>query len=543
MYKVHRIIFLGILYSWNIYTVLHLQEEKPRDVQFIARIANLLVRRAIEYLRKHDFEKACQSFMQDMSWRKGDITILLIRDDGTIIVDVEHPEKIWKNYLETNNPVHIRFFKNLRKRAQRGGGWTLHPHNNALHALYVEQIIKNGQKYFVTAGFYPENKQFISERLAENVIDFFQEYGIDATIKTINDGVTFRRGDINVSVFNEHGTLLADIFNNNQVGKNYATTANFIQFLTVARTRERKWFNTQVNSAEHIDYALGIQDPRSKKFYILVLGYYPHITEQKVQQTVTRAISLLKRAGREEAFKIFTDPQGDFSHGPLSLTILNLDGSVILQPPSGILGKKIPSAYAYGTLGTSIEEWIIQEVRATGKGWIHFIEFDLNHSVYFEKIEGPWGALIVLSGYYPERKGTSVRVLGETGVEFIRRQDPYRAFKAFSNPGPFIYGNLYLFVYDTNGICLVHGQDHELIWTKQLQVRDQQNVPVLPHLLSLGRRDRLGWSQFALHNAIRRIYVEYIDIVFSAPARGIGEKVDVRNAYLLGSGYYRYSIY
>jgi signal transduction histidine kinase len=115
-------------------------------------------------------------------------------------------------------------------------------------------------------------------------------------------------------------------------------------------------------------------------------------------------------------------------------------------------------------------------------------------------------------------KAQEVVALVKSAVSYIKDNGRDAALREFVNPkGPFIKGELYLFVYDKHGIALAHIND-KMIGKNMLDMRDADGKFVIKTVLSLGNsKSGKGWQTYKWPNpvskdvGVKRSYTEYYD--------------------------------
>ncbi len=100
------------------------------------------------------------------------------------------------------------------------------------------------------------------------------------------------------------------------------------------------------------------------------------------------------------------------------------------------------------------------------------------------------------------------------------------ACNRFSHTKKFIFGDLYIFLFDMNGTCLAHGDDAHLLWQNLYNLTDWVGTPFIKHIIKKAKSGG-GWVTYGWHNATKLAYVQLV------------EKDGV--AYAIGSGYYPHS--
>ena len=78
----------------------------------------------------------------------------------------------------------------------------------------------------------------------------------------------------------------------------------------------------------------------------------------------------------------------------------------------------------------------------------------------------------------------------DKGIAYIKKYGPEKAFAEINSPnGQFREGDLYLFVYDYNGVCLAHGYDPKHMVGKNFyNIRDKFGTPVVQMGLAIAKR-------------------------------------------------------
>jgi signal transduction histidine kinase len=100
------------------------------------------------------------------------------------------------------------------------------------------------------------------------------------------------------------------------------------------------------------------------------------------------------------------------------------------------------------------------------------------------------------------------------------------ACNRFSHTKDFIYGDLYIFVYDTQGTCFAHGDDSHLIWKNLYELRDQLGMLIIQEIIKKAKAGG-GWVTYGWHNSTKVSYVQLVE--------------KEGKTYVIGSGYYPHS--
>lgn len=133
-----------------------------------------------------------------------------------------------------------------------------------------------------------------------------------------------------------------------------------------------------------------------------------------------------------------------------------------------------------------------------------------------------------IENFDAKAKSEAVVRLVEKGEKFLLNNDPVIAFQAFNGNKNFVVGELYLFAYDLQGICLSHGQDNSLIWKNQYDLKDTYGVEIVKGFIKEAMTPtNNGWVTYEWKGATKISYVKKVTK---------GDK-----AYVIGCGYYPHS--
>ena len=135
---------------------------------------------------------------------------------------------------------------------------------------------------------------------------------------------------------------------------------------------------------------------------------------------------------------------------------------------------------------------------------------------------------------FPEDSGNSstsfdrkrlVRELVNSGAMALENSSLSSVCDAFSHTKEFVKGELYLFLYDDKGVCLAHGQQSDLIWQNQYNVKGPYGRYIVRDLIKKAK-DGGGWVSYEWRGATKYAYIKPV--------------IKDGKFYVLGSGYYRH---
>ncbi len=125
-----------------------------------------------------------------------------------------------------------------------------------------------------------------------------------------------------------------------------------------------------------------------------------------------------------------------------------------------------------------------------------------------------------------EQKRQDTLTLVKMAVEELSKRPLDIACNRFTNTKDFIKGDLYIFLYNTKGICLAHGADSQLVWKDLYELKDWVGTPIVQEIIKTAKAGG-GWVTYGWHNATKVSYVELVE--------------KEGQAYIVGSGYFPHS--
>lgn len=105
------------------------------------------------------------------------------------------------------------------------------------------------------------------------------------------------------------------------------------------------------------------------------------------------------------------------------------------------------------------------------------------------------------------------------GVAFVKANGKDKAFAEFSNlQGQFVDRDLYIMVYDMQGINKAHGSNHKLIGKNLLEIKDADGKYIVKGLIEVANKGK-GWFDYKWPNGVTKAveskstYVEKVEDV------------------------------
>ena len=140
----------------------------------------------------------------------------------------------------------------------------------------------------------------------------------------------------------------------------------------------------------------------------------------------------------------------------------------------------------------------------------------------FKQITFGLCALAIGTVVFAAEKGTAeeATAMVKKGVDYVKTHGKEKAFAEFSNPsGQFVKGDLYVMVYDMDGLNKAHGANPKLIGKNLLDIKDANGVYIVKSFIEVAKGKGKGWVDYKWPNNISKAveskstYVEKVDDV------------------------------
>ena len=107
-------------------------------------------------------------------------------------------------------------------------------------------------------------------------------------------------------------------------------------------------------------------------------------------------------------------------------------------------------------------------------------------------------------------------------VALIKSDGKEKAFAAISDPAntSFHDRDLYVYVYDLNGVALAHGNNPKMVGKPLIGLKDNEGKPMIKEMVELAKTKGSGWVDFKWPNPVTKAvesksgYVEKVDDMF-----------------------------
>lgn len=380
------------------------------------------------------------------------------------------------------------------------------------------------------------------QTLVDSAVTFLQQHPEDVAFNMFTHDPAFRVGDIYVFVYDPEGICLAQgelssmVWNNNYMLKDQFGVFVIQSILAEARSPQHngwvtyQWRNTTKNS--YVKQVI-----KNDRTYVVGAGYYPHSKRNAVMGLVRGAVALfndtVKRgAPVEAAFSVMSYPKGRFVMGDLYLYALDFDGYVVAHGErfDAISTNEIDYKDAHGLM---LHREIIRLLREKGTGiWIDYESKGAPKKAYAERVvDGKGKEYFIACGYYPDSTKDHVVDLVVKGARYLDQHGETQAIREINKTrrrSAFVFGDLYLYLFSMDGVCLAHGGNEELVGKNLIDEQDETGFYYIKDLIKKAESGG-GWVDYKSNNTFFSAYVEQVE-------------VGLKN-YVIGSGIYPVSTF
>lgn len=506
---------------------------EDRQIERKSEEAKKLVLDGIERIKKQGIGSSCKAFMNDPAWRVGEMYLFIFDDKGACYCHGYEKDCLWKNYLEDNADD---FIKRMLE-AGKLGGYLDYRWNNGYSRAYVKNVTIGKKTFIVGAGFYPTSSVYIVQELINSAIVYMKKSSFIELKERINNPTgVFVRGDLHLEMYAFDGTCVANGEQLALIGQNVIEAKDaegkFIirDIIDIAKTKGEGWYSymgTTGNEPGRV-YVKKIVDPKDHTPYILTCSYYTNITDQTVIDLVKRAANFLKGNGRELAFRAFSTQTENFVKGSVNIFVYDMKGNMVADSKNpAFVGRNLINTR--DAEGRPVTRQIIDMANKYGTGWVTNALSNSYQVCYCEKVKVPDGDFVIGAAYFPVSKESFVRFMVDDAILYLENHTLESALRKFTaKQSDFLRGDITVFVYTIDGVCLADGINLDKIWSNDIEAKDENGIRVIDKMIAVAKTGG-GWLKFNLNNTVCNIYVKTID---KAGKKGPQE------LYIIGSGYY-----
>lgn len=491
-------------------------------------VGEKLINDAVTFFNETRLGAAFRSFGEDERWYRGEFDVDVFDANGNCWIFGSEIAGLYANFKDAkkvqqtkglaSTPLGSGTIEEMVREGDQGGGWVSFEWNFATCYSYVRTAIKDGIKYILFGGIYPESPRFQIQQLVKSAIRYARINGFAATAQQINNMSTdapFILGDGYLWMYSMKVDNLAHGRNPALVGQNminFKDSAGRLRnqvMIDLVKKQGSGWLEYEESGIVKYTYVESFVDPTTKETYIIGGGYYPNITDDTIVTFVKRAIEYLKAQGSKTALRDFSSYAGGFVKGPLRVTAIGLDGTILADATNPIfVGQNLINIR--DPEGKYVIREIIEKVKKLGRGWITFVENRAYKSMYAELVETPDGKFIIASGFWPTSKEHSAHALAEKAALHLELSPLVTALHDFTTyNNEFLKGDLFVEVYNDEGICFAYGWDRNRVWADEKKVLDSKGYPIIDRVIDIAKRGG-GWVEYEMNDATRRVYAKAV---------------------------------
>lgn len=490
--------------------------------------ARQLVENAVKHFMKVSVSQACYDFIYNPVWRKGELYVFVIDEKGNCLAQGDDTELIWKNLSKIKTIERVPLVKQMlssKKGRVLGYVW-----DHSYMTSYIKTVKKDGVKYALGAGFFPQNSEYTTKMMAQSAAAHFYAHGKEETFDLISQhNGPFAKGSIYTFAYDFDGICVAHGQNPALINQNILDMVNskgvyvIKELLKVGQEKGKGWLTYYWSNDLKKSYVIKVVDPKTKKSYIIASGYYPNESFEVVKSFVNKAISYLKANGAKVAFPEFSNKVGQFVKGGLYIFAFDLKGKCLANGSStGLVGQNLIKRIDQH--GKYYVKDILRVAHKYKKGITSYYMRNAFTMAYVVEVQIPDGKFIIGSEYIPESKAFAVEGFVNKAIDYLENHSRYNAFSKFaSKNGGFLQGDLSVFVYNVKGVRYANGFKKGQIWRNFSKSTDQNGKPVIEDLISTALNGG-GWYTYKMLNSDRRVYVKSVD--------------KDHNTYVIGSGFF-----
>ena len=122
---------------------------------------------------------------------------------------------------------------------------------------------------------------------------------------------------------------------------------------------------------------------------------------------------------------------------------------------------------------------------------------------------------------YAADKGSANEAVAmvKKAVALVKSEGKEKAFAAFADPAnkDFHDRDLYVYVYDMNGVSLAHGANPKMVGKNLLNMKDNEGKPMIQEMVKTAKDKGTGWVDYKWPNPVTKAieaksgYVERVD--------------------------------
>jgi hypothetical protein len=456
-----------------------------------------LVNKAVEFLEQNPVQKAFHDFQHDFAtWRRGELRPFVINQDGYMIVNSD-TRYLWESVSNIASIGKSSLVQEMRDLSDEGG-WFSYMWNNALFHAFVRTIIKDGKKYSIGVGFYPDDPQFFAEYLVDHIINLCEEDGCKNVFKALKDNderVVF--GPVGVWIIDDNGVIRSCSSDSCMTGKKLLWKDTIFNELG---DKDEAWIYDTYNNSNRSTFVRRFYDRDNDKSYIIGAHYYEDVDQDALKSLVKRTAQYIKLNAADIQKGIVRAPANDFIKGSIAVLIFDDNNHLIADYRDKAMSSPMQLDQIRNILGDKQDHFTQIYQRRAYK------------DIYIEKVVTQFGIFYVAAGSWDFNKAHSVHAMINRAEEALLTEPLSQAFADFSNgKSDFLRGDIDIAVYAQDGTTLVDSTKKNNIWRNCKDVLDENGRNIFDTIVAAAS-EAGSWIESPMYQADRRMFVKLITL-------------------------------
>lgn len=392
-----------------------------------------------------------------------------------------------------------------------------------IEAELSDEEIRNKAEQLFNKDLNKKEKEESVTNLVDRAIVYLEKHSLPEACVAFTHEKSFIEGEIYPFVLDIHGHFLAHGEQKNLLWKNMYNEKDdfgsyFVQEMIAKAKNGGGWVFYSWRNAIKNSYVKMVQ--KNDELYVIGAGYYPHTKADLVVGLVQGAVAIFhdimaEKKAVEEVFSDFSYPlHNRFVIGDLYLYALDFKGNIVAQGDRpGLIGT---NSWDYkDSEGKLVNQEIVKKLQESEGGvWVEYISKKAKKRAYAQKvIDNQGNSYFIACGYYPEVDRKSAEDLVGKAAQYMEAQGKGEAVRQFTNKrdDSFRNGDLYIVVYDMNGIAIAHGGNDELVGKNMYDEKDDDGRYYVRECIQKAK-DGGGWIDYKSKNSFQSVYVEEVDL-------------------------------
>jgi len=336
----------------------------------------------------------------------GDLYLYAVGFNGRMYANGNRPGLIGANVLKLTDSNGKYTYQEIINRLKEtsGGIWVKDQSQNALNIIYAQKVKdQKGNEYFIACGYYPYADRKAAVELVKRGYDYAKRQGRTAIADAINSVSRddFRYGDLYLVLYNFNGDCVAHGNNIDYIGLNQINIQDedgryYVKEMIEKAKAGGGWINYKTNNAFESVYVekIGL----GSESLVIGTSMYPVSKKETTRLMLNSAVSLLETGSEATVMKEFTEKDGKFIRGDLSIFVIDSNGICWVYGDNHTLTWR-NVLNAKDSTGKEYVKLMINTVKE-GPGQVTYTVNGYQRIVFVEAVEKEGTRFVVGSGYY-----------------------------------------------------------------------------------------------------------------------------------------------